>query len=185
MGECFVRASLVLGLIVLSSMAGCSAGGGDGGGESPSGARASAAVNSPDWASHMKTCLAEAGWEVELTSDGGITAQNPPEQKEVYEDASAECSALWEAEYSSPPVTEEYARASYAADVIAYECLRDEGLMGPEPISEERYVEEYLTTGAPSWMAYFAFMDENLTLTWEEIQDLQARCPQPADQLDS
>lgn len=141
----------------------------------------SVGVKGVDWASHMQACLADAGWEVEVTRDGGVSLEVPPEQSGSYDAASESCIESWEEVYPQPELTDELLRELYAAELTARECLIREGYPASEPISEAVYVAEYQANGGPSWIAYGVVQQANVAQEeWFRINEV---CPQAGEQV--
>ncbi len=96
-----------------------------------------------------------------------------PEQRDRYEDALGECTALVDdAVLDLAPST---GSGYYEALVAARECLVAEGSSLPQPPSLDRFLES-LAGGEPPWSPYLDLPD---SMTQERWNAMLAACPQP------
>lgn len=122
-------------------------------------------------------CMRDAGWDEHLEPDFSLTGTVPPEQRDAYQQSSAECEAAYEAEFPMPVLTAADYRARYADELKTMKCLEHEGYPPVDsPISEQRFVSEMLH-GSVSWTAYDA-VGNVLPDEWDRLQTV---CPQPGD----
>ena len=78
-------------------------------------------------------CVQGKGWTVTVTSPGSFEADIPPDQQTAYEADIRGCYIEHRVGTApAPPLTEDLARAEYAAQVRARQCLIDLGKSVPE-----------------------------------------------------
>jgi hypothetical protein len=119
-------------------------------------------------------CLAEKGWTVEVSADGGITFEGPDEQLEPYREAKSSCmDELGFARPEAPPITLEMLEAAYAMQVDTLQCLRDEGY---DELSDPPSLQSYIDANA-QWTPY---AELPLQISEEDWMQLQVACPQPS-----
>lgn len=134
----------------------------------------------------LKDCLAEAGFQVTVTFDGGLEPPRdlPSSQVVAYQRAEYVCYAEYPVDPSTfpPPLNEteiEILYDYYVNDLMP--CLEDHGYDVPSPPPMDAFKDEF-ATGQDLWFPYdsvpaFSLTDEK----WEEIN---RDCPQaPSDEV--
>jgi hypothetical protein len=128
------------------------------------------------WGQFMVRCMSDKGWKVTLVADDQIDAQSVPEQQRVrYQQDLDDCGAIHKAAFPPPKLTEASVKDLYAQELATKACLEKLGIAVDPPISEQSYVDAYLSGKAPAWSAY-ANVGSQTLLTTDEVQK---KCPQP------
>lgn len=131
-------------VVSLTFLAGCSG--------APAVEPSSQAANLDDWGDNMQGCLEEAGWEVEITPDGGIRNNVPEGQESTYDADYSACEASFG--YDVPPTyTDEEVRAIYEEVVATATCLEEHGHSPGTPPTEQTFVEQ-VQSGPGGWDPY-------------------------------
>ena len=118
----------------------------------------------------VKECMAERGWEVEI-SDGGIASGLVPDaQKEQYEKASEEYWALAPKGGSFDETPEQDRRKYYDFYVQTRECLVNGGVALPAAPSYQAWTE---SKGA--WRPYDDVPEDQIFEVYMKFKDL---CPE-------
>lgn len=127
----------------------------------------------PDFATDMIRCLTELGWSVKPGTDGGISADVPNEQADVYESDQASCAEQFGYDTPPPTLTESQIREVYPHMLWEWKCL-SENDYGPEPPpTEQSYLDDYHEYGS-LWTPYSQFTS---TMSPDELDELFATCP--------
>ncbi|MFE7845522.1 hypothetical protein ACFUTX_10070 [Microbacterium sp. NPDC057407] len=125
----------------------------------------------PDFATNMQSCLADAGWDVDVTSDGGVQINIPEESESAYDAAVHDCEAVFG--YDKPVVlTDAQYGKLYVALTEMVECLRDSGFTVAGIPSEQAFRD-----GAP--FDPYGELLETEQLAPADFDKVQTRCPQP------
>ena len=130
-----------------------------------------------DYQQALLACLQDAGWDVEIDTDGGIYVPGgiPNAQFSDYLEAAATCEEHLNA--SIPQLADlssgQWSQL-YGLEVATAECLRAAGIDVPAAPSEQSFIERY--QGSDPWTSYgfVGAVDES---TWAR---LNSSCPQPA-----
>jgi hypothetical protein len=127
-----------------------------------------------EWATVRSRCLDEQGFRAEVTPDGGLRFDYPPEQQEALHKADYRCEVM----YPIHPLFHQPLNADQLALLYDYyldsvkPCLEGEGYEIAEPPTLETFIADYNRDDA--WSPYRSVpvvpMNE-----WYELQD---RCPQ-------
>ena len=124
-------------------------------------------------------CVRDAtGYEVTAGSDGSVgytSEQVPLEQAEIVDTAIPDCFEKL-GFVSSGPLSVEQLKRLYRLQVIAKECLANEGFSTSDTPSEQVFIDTWNT---PNLWAPWAEMGR-YELTVQEFQDLLGTCPDPA-----
>lgn len=134
-----------------------------------------------------QSCMQEAGYEVTVTSDGGLVppANLPADQQDVYEVADYTCHAQYPVDQSLfRTFGEDQLAATYAYYVgVLVPCLRERGVDVTEPPTWESFRTSWLSDGQggfyasdESWVPYDAV--DPAVMSAEEWESLTTSCPQ-------
>lgn len=122
-------------------------------------------------------CLRQAGWQVQVTADGGLKADFSAEQRSAFIAAEAACAASLGEPPTFAPVTEAEMRARYEFLVHARECLIGLGYTVGEPPSVDEYVDAYWTR------PWTPFSEVNTQTTseseWNQVNEVCTQVPDP------
>lgn len=122
----------------------------------------------------MATCLEDAGWQVERSSNGETFEVQPPDdQVSAYEADYEACLKETGQEQVGERLDSDGAGAYFDALLSVKDCLTDAGYMVADPPSRQSFVDDYLSGQSGGWTPY-ATDDPALTQEQTEL------CPQPA-----
>ncbi|MDR2620344.1 MAG: hypothetical protein LBC29_04420 [Propionibacteriaceae bacterium] len=137
-----------------------------------------------------RACMVEAGWDVSVSSDGGMTPPRdlPYEQMDAYQMASYICLASYPIDARTQQHSAEQVKIRYDYLVETQKpCLESYGIQVSEPPSWETYRAGWVSDGhgglspdgAGNWSPYeFVHVSEDL---WNTLNE---NCPQsPPDEL--
>ncbi len=127
-----------------------------------------------NWADQMVTCMADAGWAVEIVPDGGISADFDENQFDAYKSALADCRAQHDGDVSAPDFTDPELRLLYQMTSETASCLVDQGYEITSKPSEQSFVDS-----KGSWDPYGDIWYPGTDLTSEEFGELLGICPRP------
>lgn len=123
-------------------------------------------------------CLADKGWDVTITWDGGVGVDStsiPDAQYGLYEADSQECWGQIDARITSMS-SDQIARV-YDLEVATVDCLTTEGFNVDPPPSRQAYIDSFQTN---RWSAYATSSASPGTLSESEWRAINESCPQPA-----
>jgi hypothetical protein len=123
----------------------------------------------------LAECLREAGWNVQVDSQGGLSAHISADQRAAFMAARETCTAKAGPPPTSAPVSEADIRLRYDYLVRARECLLALGFALREPPSFEQFLDDYATG---PWTPYLELADQTNQSEWERAN---AACPQTPD----
>lgn len=128
-----------------------------------------------EWNSAVADCLADQGFIVKVTPDGGVeSGEIKPSQQEPYAVAFYTCQASYPLDpiYLVPLNDEQLAFLyAYDRDTLA-KCLENEGYQVPARPSEQEFVQNYEQTGG--W-AIYSMVTPGSADDWYAINK---KCPQ-------
>lgn len=159
-------ARILLAAVALSAAA-C---GSDDSADAPT-ATENSAPAAADFATQMQRCMADAGFEIEILEDGGISSQVAPEQIGVRDDAMNRCADDLGFAEPPAPLTDDQLTALYDSYVEVAECMADSGYPTAEPPSKQTFVD----SGAQDWHPYDAVPVGSVS----DFAALESDCPQP------
>lgn len=119
---------------------------------------------------YLQSCLARAGFEVEIQPDEGALQAKPGVQEDEYRAALGDCEeAAFDSGLVGRPTapTDEELAAWYEAFQLTYQCLLGKDLEPDPPPSAELYIE----SGGSNWHPYDG-------LSPAEISQVENDCPQ-------
>lgn len=123
-------------------------------------------------AAHMESCLAAAGFEVEVMPDGGIMMTYPNDQDEAASAARQGClEGFPEYDPDPPAPTNEQLRELYSALLETKTCLEGRGIVVSDAPASDVFVEN-----PASWHPYESVPKDLPIDSWYELND---ECPQP------
>lgn len=124
----------------------------------------------------MAQCMSDKGWKVTRVADDQVDAGSVPEsQRGRYQQDSDACDAIHAAAFPPPKLTEASVKDLYAQELATAKCLQGLGIPVDPPMSEQSYVDAYLSGKAPEWSSYANVVSQT-RLTFD---DVQKKCPQP------
>lgn len=124
-----------------------------------------------EFATEMQRCMAEAGFEVEIMEDGGISSRAAPEQIEVRDAAMTRCADDRGFSGTPSPLTDEQLEALYDRYLDLNRCMVDAGYPTEDPPSRQAFVDG----GGQGWHPYDAVPIGNVA----DFAALESDCPQP------
>jgi hypothetical protein len=128
------------------------------------------------WGQFMVQCMSDKGWRVTRAADDQIDAESVPEsQRGRYQQDFDACGAIHAAAFPPSKLTEASVKGLYAEELATAKCLQGLGIAVDPPMSEQSYVDAYLSGKAPAWSSY-ANVGSQTRLTTDEVQK---KCPQP------
>lgn len=125
----------------------------------------------PNFGVNMQACLADAGWDVDVTSDGGVQTSIPEESEGVYDAAVADCQAEFGYDKAVELTDAQYGKL-HAALIELVRCLSDEGFTVTDVPSKQAFTDGAL------FDPYGELYDTN-QLAAADFETLQRSCPQP------
>jgi hypothetical protein len=137
-------------------------------------------VTLAEWPEVFASCLQEAGWDVQVSPDGGVGATVLQGQDLPYRLDSYACNVM----YPIDPVYEQPLGNEQLEFLYDYqtgeltECLRAHGIHVDEPPSLQTFIETYLEPD--SWNPY---NDVDSGLVANDWNELNAECPQVPKEL--
>jgi hypothetical protein len=141
-----VHRGVIVGTALITlAVTGCSSGVEGVGGVSPTSAPAQ------DYGVNMQRCLAEDGWDVEVTSDGGIAGGFPRDQSNRFIENHMACIRRFGYDLTPPHLTYEEASELYEALLDVADCMRQLGYHVSEPPSRHAYAERLASGGFAEW----------------------------------
>lgn len=133
---------------------------------------------------HVVDCMADHGWEVDVTSDNGFGVSTASGHGWLAHADLGECYREADDLYI-PDWTEDTARTYYAEMVELGRCLAEHGYPTSDPVSEQSFVDALFATDDVLWHPF----TEALEAEQEAGADIQplldlmlaepAECPQP------
>jgi len=128
-------------------------------------------------------CLVDRGWaQVQLSDDGGVSANIPEDQSDAYNEDQDACNAEAGARYPFPQVTEKSLRERYALEVENRECLMGEGYTISEPPSVDVWIDQINGSSADVWLPYYEVLTSSDVNTGN-LAALYEKCPDPAQRI--
>ncbi|HLS15659.1 MAG TPA: hypothetical protein VK095_14205 [Beutenbergiaceae bacterium] len=135
-----------------------------------------------EYMTSLQSCVEGRGWNVTITPEGGVEEPFDNDEVDDWEEDKFACleSLGYDAE---PTYDEERIRLLYSRLIDTRECLVTHGHDLPAPQDEETYVENTLRlmqegdAGGDIWHPYNH--DSFHELDREELEELEAQCPQP------
>lgn len=125
----------------------------------------------PNFAVNLQSRLADAGWDVDVTSDGGVQISIPEESASAYDAAVADCKAEFGYDKAVELTDAQYGKL-HVALVELVRCLSDKGFTVMEVPSEQAFKDGAL------FDPYGELYDTN-QLAAADFETLQRSCPQP------
>jgi hypothetical protein len=126
----------------------------------------------------LADCLQDAGWDVTLDDQNGLSVGVTAAQREAFQAARDRCVASLGEPPTPAPLSEQQIRARYDYLVEARQCLLRLGYTISEPPSVEQFLDTYVSSSAP-WSPYNELADETTQGQWEQAT---AACPQTPNQ---
>lgn len=161
-------------LIALAGLTGCAVSH-----DSAPGAAANGPLTSSEHAAleirTVAACMDEQGWNVQVTSDGGMGADLPSDQAAAYQSANQQCRSDFLAAHPRPALDDESELVTlYEHQLVLVDCLAAKGYPPvQQPPSEREYVAEGLTGRTPEFSAWSAVASPPA----DELAELQRDCP--------
>ena len=130
--------------------------------------------NRPDFASDMKKCLTEDGWDVSVEADGSYKTDNIPNgQRDAYTADQNACAEKFGYNDPLPVLSDEQVREVYQHGLWDWKCLDENGYSPDSPPSEQAFVDGYHNSGS-LWTPLGQY---TASLSSDDLGKLLRECP--------